>query len=336
MQETAEEEAGEMRSDGQEEVRPAKEDEEMTFSMRIRRSSVVLLVALGVLGYLVVPVSSALAYTAGPPPPYLACFNSSEADLLSLEHSLSPASSPTAGGTVPVGAAVTFSGNSVAPVTFGVASSPALLSSPDIDSGLGSAQPEGLYTFISTKVTATPVTVYWDASFSNATLPACEGMTASTYTTAVRTLAVLPAPSPPTTAVIPTTAAVAPPVPFGNISLVGFAITVQSSGKAAIKLTCTGTATCAGKLRLTVRTQGKSKISKTKTETIGAATFSIPASTTGIVKLELDEDGHTLLRADHGRLSASLTALKSSPAPSQTHTENVQLVQQKPAGTKKK
>jgi len=121
--------------------------------------------------------------------PYLACFNSSEGDLLALERSLSPAINTY----VQAGTPVTFSGNSGAPVTFAVASSSAaLLAGPDIDSGLGALQPgTSTYTFTSTKASATPgVLIFWDASFSNATLAACKGMAPKTYTTTVRTFTV--------------------------------------------------------------------------------------------------------------------------------------------------
>jgi len=128
--------------------------------------------------------------------PYLACFNSSEADLLSLERS----SSPAINTYVQAGTPATFSGNSSVPVTFAIASSSALLSSPDIDGGLGTLQPgTSTYTFTSAKATVTPgILIYWDASFSNATLEDCKGMTPKTYTTAVRTFTVVS--SPPTAA----------------------------------------------------------------------------------------------------------------------------------------
>jgi hypothetical protein len=105
---------------------------------------------------------------------------------------------PAINTIVQAGTPVTFSGNSAASVTFAVASSPALLSSPDLDSGQGSVQPgASSYTLTSTKATATPgVLIYWDASFSNATLNGCKGLTPTTYTTSVRTLTVV---SPPPT-----------------------------------------------------------------------------------------------------------------------------------------
>jgi hypothetical protein len=96
-----------------------------------------------------------------------------------------------------------------------------------------------------------------------------------------------------------------------------------------------GTGTCRGKLTLTVKTRDKGKQRHAKTETIGMAAFSIPPGKTVTIKLKLNVAGRALLSADHGQLSATLTILKSSPAPVQTHTGNVRLVQQKAAKGKK-
>lgn len=108
-------------------------------------------------------------------------------------------SAPADGATVVVGSPVTFSAESGLnwPLTFEVASSPALLPSPDVDGGPGSVAPgTAIYTFASTKVTATPRTVYWAASFTRA-LNGCTGPPV-TYTTPARALIVLPATSAPT------------------------------------------------------------------------------------------------------------------------------------------
>jgi hypothetical protein len=226
--------------------------------VRTGRSTVGWLVTLGALGCLGVPGSSALEYTAGPPSPSSICFGASQANLGVLEASLSPVN----GATVSAGSPVIFSGHSESMPTFAVASSAALLSSPDIDSGQGSAQPQPsssgppvvyAYAFSSTKATAAPGTVYWQASFSSAGIAECAGLTPSTYTTAVRTLTVLPLPSPPPAPVISATI-VTPPPATATVALDGSAITVQSSGKAAVELTCTGRATCSG--RLTLAAQG--------------------------------------------------------------------------------
>ena len=122
-----------------------------------------------------------------------------------------------------------------------------------------------------------------------------------------------------------------------RVALDGGAITVQSSGKAAVKLTCRGTETCSGKLTLTVKTmRGKREHRHSKTTMIGTGTFSIPEGETTTVKLTLNAAGRALLSAAHGHLSATLTVLKSSPLPPQTHSENVRLVQQKLRGKAKK
>ncbi len=116
--------------------------------------------------------------------------------------------------------------------------------------------------------------------------------------------------------------------PTGSVSLDGSTISVQSSGAAGFKLTCTGTGTCDGKLTLTAKGTAK-KGKKAKGETIGRATFSIPPGTMATIQLKLNSTGRALLSANHGRLNAILTVLKSSPGPAQTHTESARLVQHK-------
>jgi hypothetical protein len=131
--------------------------------------------------------------------PWVICGLETGANEAVLEHTLSPPN----GAVVSAGTPVTFSTRSQAPVTFAVASSAAALSSPDIDGGPGLAQPNPeagsqpiyTYTFTSTKASATQGTVYWQASFSNATLTACVGLEPNIRRSAVRPLTVLPAPT---------------------------------------------------------------------------------------------------------------------------------------------
>ncbi len=123
--------------------------------------------------------------------------------------------------------------------------------------------------------------------------------------------------------------------PTGSVLLDGSGLAVQSSGEAVVKLACAGTAKCAGKLTLTVKSAAK-KGKKAKTETIGTATFSILPNETTSIKLTLNAAGKALLGTDHGRLGATLSILKSSPIPSQAHTDSVHLVQQKVHGKTKK
>ena len=120
----------------------------------------------------------------------------------------------------------------------------------------------------------------------------------------------------------------------GRISLDGSTIDVQRNHEALIKLTCTGTATCRGKLTLTAKSAGK-KGKNGKPKKIGTAAFSIPAGKTKTIKLTLSRTGRAFLSAAHGHLSASLTILKTFPTPSTSQSHRVHLVQQKAKKRKK-
>src|SRR5271163_2271242 len=100
----------------------------------MRRSNVGWLVTLSVLACaMTLPAVQAQAYTAKIEP-FDECHATSQAAMAALEFNLSP----TNRASVRAGAPVAFSGSSAAPLTFAVASSPAALSSPNIDSGAGS------------------------------------------------------------------------------------------------------------------------------------------------------------------------------------------------------
>ena len=260
---------------------------------------------------------------------------------------------PAEGADVLAGAPVTLSGKSPygPPLTFSVASSPSLLSSPDIDGGLGSLQPgTSLYTFTSTKATTATRTIYWAASFT-VTLQNCEGPL--TFTTPARTLTVVASlPTPEEASVKKKEEAAAKAMQeaaaAGGVSLDGTTINVQSTHRAAVKLICRGTATCRGKLTLTARiTIGKGRRKQTKAATIGTASFSIKAGKAATVKLTLNGTGRALLTAARGHLSSSLTILEDAPAPAAallhalglpattTKKYAVRLVQQKPTSARK-
>jgi hypothetical protein len=115
-----------------------------------------------------------------------------------------------------------------------------------------------------------------------------------------------------------------------SVSLASRRLTTTSHGKAAVKLTCTGTDKCVGELTLTVKMRDRGRKKRpSKTTTIATAVFSIPPGKTTKVELELSSIGRALLSADRGRIGAKLTIRKSSPAPSQTLVENVDFVGQK-------
>jgi hypothetical protein len=315
--------------------------------MSMRRSTVGSLVALGALCCVVVPVSPALAYTAGPPAPWAIC--SAERHSNEIVEQGAKLLSPADGATVLAGTAVTFSAESgvESPMTFKMASSQTLLSSPDIDSGPGAPQPLAQYTFTSTKAAATPRTIYWTASFTR-TLKDCEEPPV-TFTLAPRTLTIMPTPAEEAATKKNQEEAATKKkseeeatakkkeeevAAAGIVVLDGLTINVEKGHQAMVSLTCADVAKCAGKLTLTANgTTRKGK--KAKTEIIGTATFSIPAGKTATIKVELNAAGKALLSADHGHLRATLSILKSSPIPSQTHTDSVHLVQQKEMKAKK-
>jgi hypothetical protein len=119
------------------------------------------------------------------------------------------------------------------------------------------------------------------------------------------------------------------------LSLAGTRLSTTARGEVAVKLKCTDTTTCRGRLSLTVKTRARGK-KRFKTDPIGTATFSIPPGKTATIKLELNAAGRALLSSDHGRLSATLTLLKSSPEPAQTRTEGVVLLRPKAVGVRKR
>jgi hypothetical protein len=104
---------------------------------------------------------------------------------------------------------------------------------------------------------------------------------------------------------------------------------------ARIELACAGAETCSGKLTLTGTTKGKGHKKRSKPVVIATGRFSIPAGAHATVELRLNAHGRAMLRADHRRLDAALTISKSLPAPAQTHSESVVLVQEKTRKAKK-
>jgi streptogramin lyase len=119
-------------------------------------------------------------------------------------------------------------------------------------------------------------------------------------------------------------------VPYAaSVTPIGTHILTKKSGETAIKLACAGTGICRGKLTLTImgKDSRKGKGKRSNALTIATATFAIPAGQTATIKLQLNTTGRLRLRADHGRLGATLTILKSSPSPVQTHTGSIDLVQ---------
>jgi hypothetical protein len=115
--------------------------------------------------------------------------------------------------------------------------------------------------------------------------------------------------------------------PACGVSLRSNKVSVRSHGRALLALLGTGTGACSGKLRLNVRLKLARK--RYRTKTIGTAVFAVSAGKTVTVAFKLNAAGRALLKADHGRLNASLLIVKSLPAPAQARSASVRLTQQR-------
>ena len=142
--------------------------------------------------------------------------------------------------------------------------------------------------------------------------------------------------SQPSSTVPPASGVLSTKAVAGAVALDSKTITMVGH-KAKVKLMCTGTTTCRGKLSLTVKQKIKrGKGTLVKTETIGTAAFSIGAGKTGVVTLALNTIGRALVKTDHGRLNATLTIVKSSPSPSSTQHASVHLILRTANSTKRR
>ncbi len=97
----------------------------------------------------------------------------------------------------------------------------------------------------------------------------------------------------------------------------------RSSRSAAIRLLRTGTGACGGRLTLSFKVKRKGK--RFRLKAIGTAAFSISLATSQVVKINLNSYGRKLLRARKGRLNATLTIVRVSPAPLLGSTARVRL-----------
>jgi len=97
-----------------------------------------------------------------------------------------------------------------------------------------------------------------------------------------------------------------------------------SAGDAIVKLDCSGTATCKGKLTLTavkiVEVKGKKR---KETVTIGTESFSVAGGRTAKIKIKLSSYARAQIKSTHGHLKASLSILGLETEPTHKRTEAV-------------
>ena len=104
-------------------------------------------------------------------------------------------------------------------------------------------------------------------------------------------------------------------------------------GRARIRLRCTTSGRCAGKLTLTIKTRvrrarhkGRRTSRTTKVLTIGRGAFSLRPGQQATVAVRLSGTGRAFARAAHGHLIARLTIAGTSPTPRATQFKRVRLL----------
>jgi subtilisin family serine protease len=141
------------------------------------------------------------------------------------------------------------------------------------------------------------------------------------------------------TAAMPAAVAAGPPPPGPLATTTSKAVEVMTAtlrivhGKARIRLRCTASGRCAGKLTLTVTTRAGSATRKdrrkrrtTERLTIGRGTFSLRPGQEATVAVTLSASAPALARSAHRHLIARLTIATTSPPPSAVQFERVRLL----------
>jgi hypothetical protein len=119
-----------------------------------------------------------------------------------------------------------------------------------------------------------------------------------------------------------------------GIALVGTSLAVRRGDETLVKLDCTVSGGCSGRLTLAAKDTSKIRGRRTlRMRTIGTARFSIADGEAVVVKLTLDATGRALLNAAHGGLYARLTILE--PEATRPQSESVRLVAQPKNGAAK-
>jgi hypothetical protein len=108
-----------------------------------------------------------------------------------------------------------------------------------------------------------------------------------------------------------------------RVSLRSKHLVVALHASAAVRLLRTGTGQCRG--TVTLRYRQKTSGKRFKLRGIGSAHFSIAPGKSQVVKIKLNKLGKALFLAGHGKLSASVALLRTTPAPRLAKTASVSL-----------
>ncbi len=98
-----------------------------------------------------------------------------------------------------------------------------------------------------------------------------------------------------------------------------------AGGRVRVKLRCTATTTCRGRLTLTLGPQAR-VAGRSRVVTLARRTFSIPRGQATTVVLRLDRAGRSRVHVGRGHLRASLAIHVVAPDPPSTHAYAVKLV----------
>lgn len=107
-----------------------------------------------------------------------------------------------------------------------------------------------------------------------------------------------------------------------SISPKSVVISVSSSARASLTLVAGGTGKCAGRISLRVKLGAGAKA---RTLTLASSSYSLPARHSETLHLKLSSAVHSLLRAHHGRLKATLVFARSQPKPARAFAADVTL-----------
>jgi len=127
----------------------------------------------------------------------------------------------------------------------------------------------------------------------------------------------------------PPTPTPVPPAPpkTGRISVIRTGLAVLR-GVATVKLKCTGTAGCAGKLAFSIRVKHARRGRSTVVTIANTTPFFVAPDTVRAIKIHLRHVGQAKLNANRHRIDCMLVVTQSAPPPTQTTQIPIQLTQE--------
>ncbi|HWG09225.1 MAG TPA: IPT/TIG domain-containing protein [Solirubrobacteraceae bacterium] len=115
--------------------------------------------------------------------------------------------------------------------------------------------------------------------------------------------------------------------PACRLTLRNKRLAVMGLRTVALRLARTGIGTCRGRLRLSFNRSKKGK--RARLQTIGTTSFALGSASSSVLRITLNKKGRALFRGHHGRLNASLSIVRSLPAPTLARSSSVRLTWKK-------